>query len=67
MTGAIRHMERSHRSYKKNNTHSTFVAFQSKAKVSSYRKEQRKALEKKRAFSIKDLGKHLTSMIKGGK
>ena len=67
MSGAIRHMKRSHRSYSKKNNQAVYNDFHRKAKLSSYKKEQRKALEAKRSFSIKDLGKSLTAMIKGGK
>lgn len=68
MTGAIKHMERSHRSHSKNNNRTVFVTFNNKAKVASYRKEQRKAMQnKQKSFGIKELGKRLTAMIKGGK
>ena len=66
MTGAIKHMERSHRSHSKGSNRTVFVQFNNKARVAKARKEQRKMMESKRA-GVKGLGAKLASLIKGGK
>lgn len=65
MAGAIKHMERSHRSHSKSNR-TVFVQFHNKARVAKVRKDQRKMMENKRA-GVKGLGAKLASLVKGGK